>query len=263
MARVEYRTCHTSDDAAAGYQRTYSSGYYAAQWHSIERPLLCGLFAEFRGQGARRMLDIACGQGRITLVGAQYFDQVIGIDYSPEMLAIARQQRANDASLANADLDFQLGDVTDYTAEAPFDVVTAFRFFLNAEDRLRIEGLRCVRRNLSPQGTFITNVHVAGSSPLAMLYRGANTARRIVGQQADPVRNSISLRKFRSLLASEGFEITRVVRYSLLPRIGSLTDRLAERHINKFERLASAIPGMALLCQSYIVCARPVATPGA
>lgn len=255
MARTDYRTCHTGDDAARGYQRTYASGYYAAQWERLEKPLLAQLFEERQAQRSRRMLDIACGQGRIALFGARYFDLVQGIDYSPEMLAVARERLASEPALAERDVRFDVADVSDYTADEPFDVVTAFRFFLNAGENLRRDALHCVRRNLAPQGIFITNVHVSAGSPLGMFWSLRNAAGRLAGKPHDPVRNVIALGSFRRLFDLEGFEITRVIRYSLLPRVGRLTDSLAERHIHRFDRLASAVPGLGLLCQSYLVCA--------
>jgi hypothetical protein len=68
----------------------------------------------------------------------------------------------------------------------------------------------------------------------------------------------MSLTALRRLMASEGFRIERVYRYSFLPRVGSLTDPIAERHIAKIDRIAGAIPGLKLLSQAFLVCARPV-----
>jgi SAM-dependent methyltransferase len=256
LTRTDYRTCHTGDEAALGYQRTYESGYYAAQWERLEKPLLKRLFEQERKRGARRMLDIACGQGRITLFGAEFFGVVQGIDYSPEMLAVARQRLANQPSLAGREVRFDEADVSDYTAAEPFDVITAFRFFLNANDELRPAALECVRRNLAPQGVFITNVHVSAGSPLGVFWNFRNSLRRLAGKPHDPVRNVIGLACFRRMFDAHGFEITRVERYSLLPRVGKLTDSLAERRIQQVERLAR-LPGIGRLCQCYLVCARP------
>jgi ubiquinone/menaquinone biosynthesis C-methylase UbiE len=252
---ADYRDCHTGNDAAQGYQRTYASGYYAAQWERLEKPLLASLFAERKAAGARRMLDIACGQGRITLFGAEFFDFVQGIDYSPEMLAVARERSTIGPGSAARAVRFDVADVSQFTADEPFDVITAFRFFLNAGESLRREALNCVRRNIAPGGVLITNVHVSAASPLGLYWSARNAAGRLVGKPHDPVRNVIALSDFRRLLASEGFEITSVVRYSLLPRIGRLTDSFAERHIEQFDRLAT-IPVLGLLCQSYLVSAR-------
>jgi ubiquinone/menaquinone biosynthesis C-methylase UbiE len=256
LTTTDYRSCHASLDAASGYERTYASGYYAAQWEQLEKPLVARLFAELQASGAARMLDMACGQGRITLLGAEYFREVLGIDYSAEMLSVARDRMRRQQELPGTEIRFAAADVRDFTAEPPFDVVTAFRFFLNAEDALRREGVRCARRNLKSGGTFITNVHVAGGSPLAMFYRLSKAARRLRGRPPNPVRNFISLHEFRRFLDGEGFDVTQVYRYSILPRIGRLTDSLAERHLAKIENFARVIPGAMLFSQSFLVCAQ-------
>lgn len=257
MTRIDYRDCHTSDDAAEGYRDVYASGYYAAQWRFLEQPLLRKLFEQQRDRGAARMLDIACGQGRITLLGGEYFPEVLGVDYSSQMLARAKENQAAIGEKVSQ-VRFEVGDVSAFTAEKPFDLVTAFRFFLNAEDELRHEGLRCVRRNLAPNGVFITNVHTAATSPLACYYGVSNSLRRLAGKRVSAVRNSISLRQFRKMLSSEGLRIDSVERYSLLPRIGSATDSLAERYLGTVERVGGFIPGLRTLSQSFLVCARPL-----
>jgi ubiquinone/menaquinone biosynthesis C-methylase UbiE len=257
VARVNYRECHLRDDDAQAYHDVYAAGYYAAQWRQLEQPWLAALFEELRAGGSRTMLDMACGQGRISLLGAKHFDRVLGIDFSSQMLVRAEQAADADPTLANADLRFEVGDVGSFSAEAPYDVVTAFRFFLNAEDELRIDGLRCARRNLSPSGTFIASVQCSGTSPLAWFYSASGTARRLSGKPISSVRNALSLSALKKMLAAEGFQVYRVHRYSLLPRIGRLTESLAEKHLARIERLGKIVPGLSLLSQAYIVCARP------
>jgi 2-polyprenyl-3-methyl-5-hydroxy-6-metoxy-1,4-benzoquinol methylase len=258
LNRTDYRDYHISDDAVGAYRDTYASGYYAAQWRQLEQPILRQLFEEQRALGATRLLDIACGQGRITVQAAEYFADVLGVDYSPQMLAIAQRSWQEKATGGTDHLRFEVGDVRTFAADKPFDVITAFRFFLNAEDDLRVEGLRCVRRNIAPAGVFITNVHVAASSPLACFYGISNSLRRVLGKPVSRVRNTISLRQFRKMLADEGLQIERVYRYSLLPRVGSLTDSLAERYIAKIDHAAGFVPGLRAMSQAFLVCARPV-----
>jgi ubiquinone/menaquinone biosynthesis C-methylase UbiE len=260
VPRLDYREIHVPDAAAAAYNDVYAAGYYAGQWRQLEQPWLGRLFAELKRNGSRSMLDVACGQGRIALLGAKYFDRVQGFDVSSAMLARACQELSSHSTLAATDVTFDVGDVRTFTAEEAFDVVTAFRFFLNAEDELRIDALRCARRNLAPGGTFIANVHVSATSPLAMFYRVSNSARRLLGKTVSSVRNSISLGSLQTMFAAEGFQIYRVHRYSLLPRIGTLTDRLGERHLASFDRYGKLIPGLSLLSQAFLVCARPMET---
>jgi ubiquinone/menaquinone biosynthesis C-methylase UbiE len=260
LTRTDYRDYHASEEAAGAYRDVYAAGYYAAQWRLLEQPLLRQLFTEQRERGANRMLDIACGQGRITLLGAEYFPSVLGVDYSPQMLGRAKESQRESPAARDADLQFEAGDVRLFTADSRFDVITAFRFFLNSEDDLRVEGLRCVVRNLAPSGVFITNIHVAAPSPLACFYGVANAARRLMQKPVSRVRNSISLGHFERMFAAEGLRIDRVYRYSLLPRVGSLTDRIAERHIGKIDRFGSFVPGLKLLSQAFLVCARHIET---
>jgi ubiquinone/menaquinone biosynthesis C-methylase UbiE len=257
VPRLDYRECHLQDDAAQAYRDVYAAGYYAAQWQKLEAPWLTALFKGLKARGARRMLDIACGQGRITLLGAGCIDYVQGIDVSPAMLERGRQKLSEDPSLASANVAFEIGDVQTFTAGESFDVVTAFRFFLNAEDDLRLDGLRCARRNIAVGGTFIANVHVASTSPLAMFYGIANGAGRLFGKHTADVRNSMSLGQLRRMFATAGFHIDRVHRYSLLPRVGSHTDSFAERYLASVDQLGKLIPGLSLLSQAFVVCASP------
>jgi SAM-dependent methyltransferase len=253
LTRIDYREYHTSKEAARGYHDHYASGYYAAQWKQLEQPILRRMFEEQRAKGATNMLDFACGQGRITLFGAEFFPNVLGVDYSPQMLEKARQAQQESSTVSATNPRFEVGDVRTFTAEKPFDVITAFRFFLNAEDELRKEGIRCVCRNLGPYGVFITNVHVAATSPVAWFYSASKLARRTLGKPISPVRNAISLGHLKKLLSDEGLRVDYVHRYSLLPRLGSATDRLAESSMATIERLGRFIPGFSVFSQAFIV----------
>jgi len=127
----DYRSSHATTGAVTDYIRTYEAGYYGALWRRIERPLVEATLRELGGP-QRRCLDFACGTGRITAVAADHFAEVVEVDVSALMLASGHH--ANNVRLQQIDITQQsLGDT--------FDVVTAFRFFLNAEQRLRREAL--------------------------------------------------------------------------------------------------------------------------
>jgi len=80
-----------------------------------------------------RYLDFACGTGRITRQLESRADESFGVDISPSMLRIART-RCRFTEFVHADLT----DFARQTHElSGFDVVTAFRFFGNAEPALR------------------------------------------------------------------------------------------------------------------------------
>jgi len=82
--------------------------------------------------GARRLLDIGTGTGRLLEVLAPKVEQAIGIDQSREMLALARANLAR-AGIDNADI--RQGDMYALPFEADsFDVVTIHHVLHYADD---------------------------------------------------------------------------------------------------------------------------------
>ena len=163
-ARDDYRTSHATTSAVTDYIRTYEVGYYAALWEKIEKPLVQATLRELGGP-QKKCLDFACGTGRITTVAADHFAEVVGVDVSALMLASA--PGADNVRLHQIDITRQsLGDT--------FDVVTAFRFFLNAEQQLRQEALEAIRKHLKPYGRLVGNIQMNATSPIGVASRIVN-----------------------------------------------------------------------------------------
>jgi SAM-dependent methyltransferase len=83
-----------------------------------------------------RALDLGCGTGTHSIYLAQHGLTVVGVDFSPKAIELAREK----ARQARAAVDFQIGDVTrlDFLHE-PFDVVLDIGCFhgLDAAGRAR------------------------------------------------------------------------------------------------------------------------------
>ncbi len=129
----DYRSSHQTAGYGNHYAETFRSGYYAALWSRIERPLVESILKSLSGPD-RSCLDFACGTGRLTNVVSPLFGEVFGVDVSQSMLACARVP--GNVKLVKADL-------TVAPLPRTFDVVTAFRFFLNAEDTLSLGMTHC------------------------------------------------------------------------------------------------------------------------
>lgn len=72
----------------------------------------------------RRVLDVGCGSGRFCVTLAQHgADTVVGLDFAPEMLVLARQ-KAGDASVAEK-CQFLEADFMQWEWDEPFDLVLA------------------------------------------------------------------------------------------------------------------------------------------
>lgn len=133
-----YRAEFDDPELAARYD---SSQYAPMSWSSLlweqEQAYLRSLLAEPSFVPRREAyLDFACGTGRVTALFAERFDRATGIDISPAMLQRAGA-RVPSARFVAADVLAE-PEVVD----GPFDLVTAFRFILNADPADRTGALR-------------------------------------------------------------------------------------------------------------------------
>jgi SAM-dependent methyltransferase len=239
-AHDDYRNSHGTTGAVTDYIRTHEVGYYAALWRKIEKPLVQATLRELGGP-QKKCLDFACGTGRITTVAADYFAEVVGVDVSAVMLASAPS--ADNVRLHQIDLTRQsLGDT--------FDVVTAFRFFLNAEPPLREEALEAIRKHLKQDGRLVCNIQMNATSPIGIASRIANRLPR------SKQRNTASIDEQSVLLRSAGFIVERITPYGYLPRPGSLLPKLCEACIEPAERIAGALRVPARFAQQFLVVAK-------
>jgi trans-aconitate methyltransferase len=240
---VDYRASHSTRGYARTYARTYESGFYQRQWETIERPLVERLLRARADAGATTLIDFACGTGRITELATRLFPSVVGVDVAPEMLAAARA-RCPAARFLEV-------DITRAALCERADVVTAFRFFLNAGSDLRLEALTALWRILKqPGGVLIANVHVNRRSPLGIAYRMRNALTRRV------TANSLSLADMRAALVQTGFRVDEVHYYSVLPRLGWWFPRWWEALMDPAERLGQRFRWVQQRAQCFLVVAR-------
>jgi SAM-dependent methyltransferase len=103
------------------------------------------------GEGTR-VLDLACGRGRIAIPLARRGCRVTGIDLSPRSLELARR----DADTAGVELELIHADMRGLDALETFDIVlnlfSSFGYFADGADDERV--VAAVARALVPGGTF-------------------------------------------------------------------------------------------------------------
>jgi len=134
--------------------------------------------------GAGVVLEVGVGTG-LNFPHYPAGARVIGIDFSPEMLALARERAVRNAANVRL-LDMDAQDLK--FASESFDCVVSTCVFCSVPDPLL--GLREVRRVLKPGGRLIMLEHVRGPgvlgpvfdllNPLAVRLSGANINRRTV-----------------------------------------------------------------------------------
>ncbi|ANN57879.1 SAM-dependent methyltransferase [Mesorhizobium loti NZP2037] len=239
-AYTDYRSSHQKPGYGTDYAETFRSGYYAALWSRIERPLVEGILSPLGGP-VRCCLDFACGTGRVAAVAGPLFGEVVGVDVSQSMLACARVP--GNVKLVKADL-------TVAPLSKRFDVVTAFRFFLNAEDTLKRDALSAIHEHLNDGGLLVSNIHMNATSPMGLVYRFLNRF------QGRVVRSTLSIHAYRQMLVSNGFVVERVIGYGFLPRPGWLLPTLCEMLVGPVETICRRAGVPARFAQNFLVVAR-------
>lgn len=234
-----YRQSHSDAGYGKRYNSNYAAGYYAAIYREFEQPILTRIFADL-SNGRRSLLDFACGTGRITQLAPPHFERVVGVDVSQAML----ENAAPDKSI-----QYVRRDITKDGLGEQFSVVTAFRFFLNAEPKLREDALAALRNHLVGDGKLVCNVHMNANSVMGLFYRLARMVPAL------PQHNTLSYADFEKLLRENGFIVERVVWYGALPRPGRHFASFFERWLGPIERTLQRMGLHGRFCHSFIVVA--------
>jgi SAM-dependent methyltransferase len=201
---VSYRASHLGAVKARSYDDDLwdPTAAKGLDW-LVEQRLLGDVLRAGVPPGPRSVADFACGTGRVLEFLNRYYPSPVGIDVSPDMLALARE-RCPRATVV-------LGDVTTTPALAPgpFDLITAFRFFLNAEPELQSAALAWMRGALRPGGLVVANFHL---NPVSL--RGGYLRLRMTPAARPPM---MSFEKARRLFLAHGFTVHQILGYSFLP----------------------------------------------
>jgi len=156
-----------------------------------EQRCLGEIVGRYRREGDMKHLDFACGTGRI-LEYLERFDRAlcVGVDISPSMLDIARQRTTRSEIIE--------GDITqrDILGKRTFSLITAFRFFPNAQDDLREDAMRVLASHLDSHGVLVFNNHKNLAFPANRLMRrvGRGFERGMTRQEAEHLASTAGLR---------------------------------------------------------------------
>lgn len=244
MSNESYRDSHSHPGYGRHYAKTYKEGYYYNQWLLLEVPFLKKYYQDLKKkENVKDYLDFACGTGRILALGQEYFQNACGIDISATMLEVAKENCPRAHIIQ--------GDLTKQSIDKKFDLITAFRFFVNAEDELKASALTALYSHLRPGGILIANIHQNKNSPLGLIFRLLNT---IKGKQ---VYHTMSLDAFCALLEDHHFKVEDVFWYSFLPRPGHYFSSITSFLLKPFDTLIKSLPFLPKRwAQSFIVIAR-------
>ena len=129
-SNADYRNSHTADGYGDTYQAAFDDFPHRKYLWEVERKLLDKIIeVHFHGK-VKSLLDFACGTGRIIGHVEPYCEEATGVDISESMIEVAKK-RVTKANIVQAYLT--KGNVFE---GKKFQMITSFRFFLNAQKEL-------------------------------------------------------------------------------------------------------------------------------
>lgn len=194
--RLSYRERHRVAGKGATYDAALRGPWGSFVWEREQRVLQHVLEHHLAGRDVR-VLDFACGTGRIASYLEDLVASCVGVDVSGEMLHRARRKLAR-TQLIQADLT-----VGDPLAGRRFDLVTAFRFFTNAEPPLRREAFKALARHAADDGYVVFNGHQCATSPFMALLRRRERSR-------GRTLVTMSRREMRALAAAAELDVVEI-----------------------------------------------------
>jgi SAM-dependent methyltransferase len=122
-----------------------------------------------RRPAPRKVLELGCGTGRITLPLAQLGFEVVGLDNQPEMLQKAEERRLRTSSETRKRLQFIEGDMRTWSAQSDFDLIlipaSSISHVLSLEDQLAV--WKTCHDNLRPDGRLLVEITMPNMASFA------------------------------------------------------------------------------------------------
>jgi SAM-dependent methyltransferase len=206
---VSYRKSFQTDEMATNYEtHVYAEGSYGQLVWRIERDFLEDFIDMFPGASSANYLDFACGSARVLSFMEQFVGHARGIDIANPMLKFARE-KVKKADIVCRDIS------ADDVIEDKYDLITAFRFFQNAEPELRRTIMKRLALRLKNEDSrLIFNVHGIVPSRKFATWAIKNAVSMLSGRRPD--YNFVTKGMIRDLISSAGLEIVGTHSYDML-----------------------------------------------
>lgn len=235
---MDYRVSHL--DKGKEYDGALAKSGFDAFMAGRERRIIGEVVRSLFPKKVPRYLDFACGTGRIVSAMEENSIESYGIDVSEKMLQEAREKCFKTNFLLR-DISWEPLDLE------PFDLITAFRFFGNAQDELRRVILKRIHTLLRPGGYFVLNNH---RNPLSVI----KLIERITGGTDRP---DLSYFKLKRYLRIEGFQIVRSYGVGWWMTNWRLNrSGVCESQAVRLVEPLSLIKGVALICPDAVIVAK-------
>jgi len=117
-------------------------------------------FVEMAQASGGPVLEIGCGTGRVLIPCARAGVEIVGLDLSPHMLAVCRQNLAQEPAEVQARVQLVEGDMRAFDLGRAFALITLpfrpFQHLTTVEDQMAC--LRTIRHHLAPGGRLVLDL---------------------------------------------------------------------------------------------------------
>ena len=253
-----YRLSHIAKEVAVKYKKLYSPGTFAHCIWQIEQQVLDTIFDKYNVQIANKeaILDFACGTGRATEYLSKRFNNknIFGVDISESMLEVAKNNLRQQKNV-----QFILGDMTQdkqiqqQLKKEGIGLITAFRFFLNAEPSLRDSALEAFKQ-VSDEFYLVFNIHGLVPSLLYFEHLMEKVKRLRDKNREHYALNKLTHRQVIKMLEDHGF--TYIKRFPVtytIPRMFRFVARNKCSNLKKinFSFLSKLMPTQAIYVAKF------------
>lgn len=174
-----------------------------------------------------RVLELCCGSGRLLVPLAGAGCQIVGLDASPHMLALARAKLEASAPQLAANATLVRGDMRDFALSGRFDLaiiaVKSFAYLSERADQQRT--LAAVARHLRPGG--LLAIDLLHPSPSWLLEPPGSLRQDLVHSVPE---QGITVARTETAVSTDLARQIRVIRsaYEIVAEDGTVTKRFVE-----------------------------------
>jgi predicted TPR repeat methyltransferase len=172
----------------------------------FERSALDDILQKYYRHRKINHFDFACGTGRILGYIQKHAASSVGVDVSPNMVRVARENNIN-AQIIIADLTKE-----DVLEDKKYALITAFRFFPNAKPELRSKAFCVLKKHLIADGYLVFNNHLNERS--LSMYIHKIFGRPVAGHR-------MSFEEVESLVEANEMEVVKTYHFSVIPGSGN------------------------------------------
>jgi predicted TPR repeat methyltransferase len=232
---TDYRQSHLQPGKGNSYDATFNNEPYRRMVWQLEQSVLDSIRNTFFRDQNINYLDFACGTGRILSYLDKHVNIAVGVDISSTMLEVARKNNLG-AEIIEADLT-----KNDVLGIRQFDLITAFRFFPNAQPELRHEVMEILSAHLDENGCLVFNNHLNSGSSL----------NRVLGLLGREKYQGMSTSEVMELLEKSNLKIAKIYHMGVIPSTDNRTV-IPVFLLKPLERLLSKIGFFRNLAQNLI-----------